>query len=238
VEFSLHSRKSASRINPLLKSIPFFVCLSDEEFWELRKIIREKHFQKNQVILLEDQTSHYMYVVYSGKVKAVQISQCGREKILAIHEKGDYFGEMALLDGKTSPATVIAMEDTVVGLIGKEDFEYRLLKNDRVKREIISLLCARIREAWLMLKVLSFSDAEHRVRAILGQISSHYGVKIQGGTLIRMNLTHQDIADCAAVSRETATRILHRFSESGEIENLGRRSILLKPVFFKKMQFL
>jgi len=205
---------------------------------DLRQIIREKHFEKNQVILLEDQTSRYMYIVYSGKVKAVQTSSSGKEKILAIHERGSYFGEMALLDGKTSPATVIAMEDTAVGLIGKEDFEERLLKNERAKREVISLLCARLREAWLMLKVFSFADAEQRIRAILNQISSHYGVKIEQGTIIRMNLTHQDIADCACVSRETASRILHRFSEAGEIENFGYKSVLLKPVFFEKMQIL
>jgi len=45
------------------------------------------------VILLEEQTSEFMYVVFSGKAKVIKISQEGREKILAIREKGDFFGK-------------------------------------------------------------------------------------------------------------------------------------------------
>lgn len=231
-------KESEPRIDHILKSIPFFASLSKEEILDLKQVIRTKDFSKNEIILLEDQTSDYMYIVYLGKVKAVKISKDGREKILAIHEEGDFFGEMALLDGKTAPATVIAMEDTVVGLIRKEDFERSIFKNDKVQKEIISLLCSRLREAWLMLKVLSFADAEHRVRIVLDHFSSHHGMKDQKGIIIRMKLTHQDIADCASVSRETVTRLLCKFLEAGEIEILGKKTILFKPSFFKKIQFL
>lgn len=230
--------KRESGVDCILKSIPFFACLSDEEYLGMKQIIQTKNFIKNEVILLEDQASDYMYIVYSGKVKAVKISRDGREKILAIHEEGDFFGEMALLDGKTAPAAVIAMEDTEVGLISKENFERYLFKKEKVQKEIISLLCSRLREAWSMLKVLSFADAELRVRAILFHVSSHYGVEDQNGTLIRIRLTHQDMAHYASVSRETVTRLLHKFSEAEEIEILSQRTILLKPSFFKKIQFL
>ena len=108
--------------NDFIKSVSLFACLSDEELSELERIIIKKRFSKNEMILLEEDTSNYMYFIYSGKVKAVQISEDGREQILAIHKKGESFGEMSLLDGKTSPATVIAMEDADVGLISKNDF--------------------------------------------------------------------------------------------------------------------
>lgn len=228
------SKLKKSKIDKLIKSVPFFACLSDEELVDLESIIVEKHFSKNEVILLEEDTSNYMYIVYSGKVKAVQINIDGKEKILAIHKKGDFFGEMAILDGKTSPATVIAMEDAHIMLIAKDDFERYLLRNDKALREIISTLCSRLREAWLMLKVLSFADAEHRVRAVLKHISTQYGVKDQRGTIITLKLTHKDIADYASLSRETVTRFLDRFSKAGEIEILDNKYILLKPSFLEK----
>jgi len=226
-----------SRAHKVIQSIPFLACLADEEFAELERIILNKHFHKNDVILLEEDTPNFMYIIYSGKVKVVKISVDGKEQILAIHKKGDFFGEMALLDGKTQAATVIAMEEVHVGLIQRRDFE-RLLKNSKVLWELISILCARLRTALLMLKVLSFADAEQRVRAILTHLSTQYGVNDQQGTLLNLSLTHKDIAGYASVSRETVTRLLDRFVKSGEIEIIDKKRLLLKPAFFKKMLLL
>ncbi len=201
---------------------------------ELRRAVQIRRFGKNEVVLLEEQTAEYMYFVYSGKVKAVKISEDGRENILAIHDEGDYFGEMALLDGKTSPATVIAMEAAMIGLMRKADFERYMSEHGEVQKAIIALLCSRLREAWSMLRIMSSADAEQRVRAALGQIGAHFGEVGRKGTLIRTRLTHQDIAQYASVSRETVTRLLDKLKKSGEIEIPGRWSILLKPGFCEK----
>jgi CRP/FNR family transcriptional regulator len=226
-----------SKSHKTLRSIPFFACLSDEEFIDLERIVIEKHFHKNDVILLEEDTPNFVYVVYSGKVKVVRISTDGKEQIVAIHKKGDFFGEMAILDGKTRSASVIAMDDVQVGLIHRNDFE-RLLNNPKVLREIISILCSRLRGSLLMLKVLSFADAEQRIRAILTHLSTHYGVKDQRGILINARLTHKDIAGYASLSRETVTRILDRFVKAEEIELVDNKYILLKPSFSEKMLIL
>jgi CRP/FNR family transcriptional regulator len=232
------SKLRKSRPNNSIKSIAFFECLSDKELSELKRILVEKHFPKDKVILLEEDTPNYMYFIYSGMVKAVQISEEGKEQILAIHKKGESFGEMSLLDMKTSPATVIAMEDAYVGLIAKKDFERYLLKNEKVLKHIISMLCSRLREAWLRIKVLSFADAEHRVRAVLKLLGEQNGIKDPRGTIISLKLTHKDIAGYASVSRETATRFIDRFLKKGEIEILDKKDILLKPSFTEKILLL
>jgi CRP/FNR family cyclic AMP-dependent transcriptional regulator len=230
--------RSCLAVESLLKRIPFFACLSDDELAELRETVQIKRFGQNEVILLEEQTAQFMYLVYSGKVKAVQISEGGRENILAIHEEGDYFGEMGLLDGKTSPATVIAMVPAVIGLIRKADFDRYISEHREVQKAIIALLCSRLREAWSMLKIMTSADAEQRIRAMLAHIGAHFGEAGREGTLIRMRLTHQDIAHYASVSRETVTRLLDKLKKSGEIEIPSRWSILLKPGFFEKTRIL
>jgi len=227
-----------SRSASSLKSFPFFERLSERELSNLGKILIEKHFSKNKVILLEEDTPNYMYFIYSGRVKAVQISEDGKEQILAIHKKGDFFGEMALLDMKTSPATVIAMEDSDIWLITRKDFEKYLLSNEKVLRHIISMLCSRLREAWMRLRVLSFADAEHRVRAVLNLLGEQNGIKDRRGTIITLKLTHKDIAGYASVSRETVTRFLDSFLKKGEIEILDKKVILLKPSFTEQILLL
>ena len=237
----MHNRK-APKTNDLsisiLRSIPFISSLSDQEIFDLNQIISKKTFSKNEIILLEEDTLNYMYIIFAGKVKVVQVSMDGREKVLTHHKKGDFFGEMALVDGKTSPATIIAIEDTEVGLINKSDFETYILKNEKVLRELTALLCLRLRESWLMVKVLSFADAEQRVRAALKFMSIQYGVRDHQGTIITLKLTHRDIASYSAVSRETATRLLDRFCKDGEIEILDSKNIRIKPDFLKKTTFL
>ena len=137
--------KPAASIVTILRNIPFFASLSDKEISDLSQIISQKSFSKNEIILLEEDTPNYMYIIFFGKVKVVQVSADGREKVLTYHEKGDFFGEMALVDGKTSPATIIAIEDTDIGLIHKAVFETYLMKNEIVLRHLVGMLCRRLR---------------------------------------------------------------------------------------------
>lgn len=221
-----HSHRKA------LENIPIFSCLLPEERSRLGQIISEKHFKRNSIILMEDESKNFMYIIFSGKIKVVRVHPDGKEQILVIRKRGDFFGEMTLLDGKSQPASVVAMDDTTVGLISKNDFEEYFMKDTNVLKEIISLLCQRLRESWVMLRLLSLPDAETRVRAVLAHISSIYGIKDVRGILIPFKLTHQEIADFAALTRETVSRLLARLSKSGEIEINGTRSLILKHSFF------
>jgi CRP/FNR family transcriptional regulator len=221
----------------LLRKIPFFSCLSDEHLTTVQQIIRKRRFHKNEIILQEENTCQFMYVVFSGKVKVVHQSSRGREHILAFHKQGDYFGEMALLDGKTSLASVIAMEDTEVGLLAKTDFEQTLLCDSTAARHIILMLCSRLRDSWLKLKVMSLADAELKIRTVLRQFGALYGVPDRRGTIVAMKLTHKDIGEYASVARETVSRHIKKLVLDNEIEVLSGKYFLLKPEFSRKVDF-
>ncbi|WP_236026366.1 Crp/Fnr family transcriptional regulator [Geomonas azotofigens] len=222
----------------VLRNIPLFSHLDDGEFNEVLRRIVEKKFQKNQIVLLEEETASFMYIVFSGKVRVVHLGGEGTERILAVHKRGDVFGEMALLDAKTAPATVIAMEDTEIGLLSKETFDTFFLQNHKVLTQLVAILCQRLREAQLVLKAITLPDAEQRLRSILNHLSLLHGVKDSRGTVIALRLTHKELAGYTSVSRETVTRLLHRLVQGGDLEMLQNRTILLKPKFKQKMQFL
>jgi CRP/FNR family transcriptional regulator len=162
----------------------------------------------------------------------------GKEHIVAIHKKGDFFGEMALLDGKTSPASVVALEDTQIVIISKRDFEEHLLKNAKISRQVMLILCSRLREAWMMIKVLSLPSAEDRVRAVLRILSGYYGFRDSRGIVISSKFTHQNLADYSHLARETVTRLMNRFITEGEIEIIENRDIVLKASFIEKAPLL
>jgi len=209
-----------------LRRVPLFAGLSDEEFRELETIFQPRAYRKNQVIFVEEETGEYMYVVIAGKVKASKTSATGKETILAIHQPGDFFGEMSLLDGKTSPATVSAMEDCKIAIISRADFQRLLMRNERVVSQIIQVLCSRLRSVWNQVQSLSYSNADSRIRAGVLQLARRHGINDARGILINLKITHDELAKMVGTSRETVTRTLTDLQKQGIIKMADRRIIV------------
>jgi CRP/FNR family transcriptional regulator, cyclic AMP receptor protein len=212
----------------LIRRIPLFSTLTDEEFIPLQDIFVLRAYNKNQVIFLEEETGNYMYLVLSGKVKVSKAGSGGKETILAIHRAGDFFGEMSLLDGKTSPATVSAMEDSKIISVSGIDFHKHLMHNERVLLQIINVLCGRLRQVW-QTQSLSSSTADAKIRMGLYQLAKRHGIQDAHGTIIDLKITHQELSEMVGTSRETVTRVLTRLREEGIIEVEQRRITLLNP---------
>lgn len=215
-------------IKSVFLQIPFLGGLSETEKLDLQKHIIIRDFQRNEIILQEDDTANYLYLILSGELKATQISAEGQEHILAIHKRGDFFGEMALLDGKTTPATVIGMKNGRICLIPRKAFSDIIMQNRLVMERIIGMLCMRLRQSWMQIRAMSFADADHRIRFTLRELERNFGVLDSRGVLIDLNVTHQTIADLSATSRETVTRFLRKAAKTNEIEVLADKKIILK----------
>src|SRR3990172_4492013 len=111
---------------PVLRRVPLFAELSEAEIARLGDIARERGYPKNSVILFEDDPGDALYVVVTGLVKVVLIGEDGREVILSVLKEGDFFGEMSLIDDRPRSAHVIAMEDSSLVVLRREDFQHRI----------------------------------------------------------------------------------------------------------------
>lgn len=222
------------KILDLFKNIQLFSSLTEEELDEIRGKMQVKRFHRNEVILHEENTNQVMYVILRGKVKVMQMTEEGKEVILAIHRTGDFFGEVSLIDSKTMPAIVVAKEDSIVAIISREEFYSLLYSQDKVLDVLLRILCSRLRDSWERIQLLSFTNASQRIKMLLSLLANEYGGKTTEGTLLNIKLTHQDIADMAGVARETATRAIDKLNKEGEIKVLKNRSILLGPDFLQR----
>jgi CRP/FNR family cyclic AMP-dependent transcriptional regulator len=210
----------------MIRSVPLFSTLTDEEFNKLAHIFVARSYRKNQIVFLEEETGNYMYLVLSGKLKVAKSGTGGKETILAIHRAGDFFGEMSLLDGKTAPATVSAMEDARIISVSGADFHKYLLHNEKVMLQIINVLCARLRQVW-QTQSMSSSAAEARIRMGIYQLAARHGIRDSHGVIIDLRITHQELAEMVGTSRETVTRVLAQLKKQGIIEITQRRITLL-----------
>jgi CRP/FNR family transcriptional regulator, cyclic AMP receptor protein len=190
-----------------------------------------KRVKKNKVILYEENTNDFMYIILDGETRVVQTTENGKKIFLAIHRAGDFFGELSLIDGKTAPADVIATKDSVIAIISKEDFFSLVYSQPKVVDNLLGILCYQIRDQLKKIQLLNFKNAAQRIKMLLLMLADVHGEKIEGGTVLRLKLSHQNIADMTGLTRETVTRILDRWQKGGEIKKLKNKSILLCPEF-------
>jgi len=217
-----------------LRNIQLFSSLSDEELDQVCSKVIVEEFKKNEIILHEEDTNDFMYIILFGKVKVVQTTEDGKEIILAMHKSNELFGEISLIDGKTSPATVSATEDSLIAIISKNEF-YSLLSNQgKVLEKFLQILCSRLRESWKRIRILNFKNSSDRIKMLFLMLSYDNGKKTPEGIILNIKLTHQNIADMAGLTRETVTRVLDKWQKSGEITILKNKFILMKPNFLHK----
>ncbi len=221
--------RSDARIEAL-KKIELFYSMTTRELSEIEKKISFKQFKKDEIILREENTNEFMYAILDGEVKVVQTTEEGKEIIITMHRVGDFFGELSLIDGKTAPAAVCATKNSEAAIISRNDF-YSLLHDDKILQNMLRILCARIRESIKKIQILNFNNASQRIKMLFLMLSESFGQELDGGTVLSIKLTHQDIAEMTGLSRETVTRILHRWRKRGEIQFLKNKAILLKPEF-------
>jgi len=217
--------------NGLLKNIALFSSLTDKELHQIRTHIVLKEFDKNQTILHEEDTSEFMYIIVRGKVKISRTGKDGKEMVLSMHGSGEFFGEMSLIDGKTSPASVFAVEGSLVAIISKHHFYSLLYSQQKVLENLLKILCARLRESWRRIQMLNFNDAAQRIKMLFLMLSEDYGEKTAEGITLQIKLIHQDIADMTGLTRETVTRVLDRWKKHGEIRIYKNKLIHLTHEF-------
>jgi CRP/FNR family cyclic AMP-dependent transcriptional regulator len=214
-----------------LKGIELFSSLGDAELHQIKEHLVMRDFRRDQIILHEQETSNFMYIIIKGKVKISRVGRDGKEMILSMHRSGEFFGELSLIDGRTAPASVIAVEPSGVAIISKEDFYSLLYVQRKVLHNLLRILSARLREAWQKIEMLNFNDASQRLKLLLHMLSETYGEDTAEGKVLRVRLIHQDLADMAGLTRETVTRVIDRWKKSGEIEILNNKYIRLNPEF-------
>ena len=107
----------------IFDSVPLFSCLNDDELDTLKNVVVKKSFPKNTILFSEGDRTDSLYLISSGKVKVTMNDEEGKEIILSILGPGEYFGEMALMDGEPRSACIVTREPTSVLIISGNDLD-------------------------------------------------------------------------------------------------------------------
>jgi len=218
----------------LLATVPIFSALSANVLDELLSRMTKRSYQKNNMILMEDEFGDTFFIIAGGSIKITRVSEDGREVILAMLGEGEFFGEMSLLDGETRSANAIAIEESKVLILKRHDFLLFLERFPKIAISLLTEMAGRIRKSDQQIESLSLSDAEHRIGITLIRMAEELGTIRQGKVEISNLPYQQDIANMAGTSRETVSRMMKILEEKGFIKRSGHNLSILDYSQFKR----
>jgi len=205
-----------------LALVPLFSKLRESDLELLAGLLKARDYTKNRVILFAHDPCDAFYIVLTGQVKVMLIAEDGREVVLSIVGKDDFFGENALMDDEPYSASVIAMDDSKLLVLQRDDFRRCISDMPGMSFGLLRALCGRLREADHKIGGLILLDVAGRVSHFLLELAAR-----GDGEHIRDLPTHQVIAQMVGSSRETVSRTISSLSAQKYIETSSGNAKIL-----------
>lgn len=178
-----------------------------------------KNYKKKLPVYTEGSAPKGIYFVNKGKIKTLRTNADGKEFITGLYKEGDFFGYLALLEEARYTDSAVALEDSEVCMIAKEDFYDLVYKNAEVSRKFIRMLSNNLQEKEEQLMKLAYNSVRKRIAEALITLYNRYKKEDEAGFTI--SISREDLANLAATAQETAIRTLSDFKDEGLIEIKG-----------------
>jgi CRP-like cAMP-binding protein len=211
----------------VLKRIPLFSTLSEGDGALLAQLLRRQTFRKGEVLFHRGDEGSTLYMIVSGKVK-ISVSRRAEQMTLTILGQGDFLGEMALLDGQPRSADAIAMEDTYVYGLQRNDFLSFLMSHENAVRAVLSALSLRLRKTDDLLTEMCFLNVPDRLAKKLLELAQTVVPDSRDGDVV-LSLSQIELARLVGVSRESVNKSLKLLRQRG-ILSTSRNTIRIHNV--------
>lgn len=193
--------------------------------WE-KKPRYERQLMPGEVLFNEGDTGEEMYFIRKGKIK-ISIGEEEQEKVLAILKDGDFFGEMAVIDGSPRSASATAIEETDLLIIDKESFVSKINENPLVAY-VIEVLTKRVRTLDEQLNYLTIKSDEERIIHFVLARGKKQGTPMDEGVRID-NISPETVSYITGVDQQKVNEYLHRLADVNLIQ-LGEDEITIRSV--------
>ncbi|CDX04192.1 Cyclic nucleotide-binding domain protein [Desulfitobacterium hafniense] len=194
---------------------------------ERYKIGIPMNYGQCETIYLQDENSNSFFYLKKGRVKAYILQKDGTEKILSIHEAGNFFGETAAIDQLPRPCCTSTMAKSEIIVLSPADLNALMKIDPDLCVNIFRAIAKKVRLLSFQVQDMAFYDAEQRVAHLLLRFANDFGTVTPEGIKLSISFTDQDLAGLVGSCRVTVTKILNTFKKEGLIEK-GYRNITIK----------
>lgn len=212
-----------------LKSSSLFDFLSREESQIVKSKLLRKEYEKGELLFKEKSYSKGVYILRKGKVKIFQTNGEGKESIVYIYKKGDYFGYRPILADEPHPVSASAIDNVVVSFIPRELFSSLLSRSSSLAKKLLGVLSKEF-SVWInKVSVFAQYGVKERVALSLLILSKVYQRAEENSKSISISINRDDFAAFVGTAKETLVRMLRIFKDENIIITKGTKITILKP---------
>lgn len=186
----------------------------------------EKKLSVGEALFSEGDKGDVMYLIREGKIK-ISKGKGPDEKVLAILKEGDFFGEMAIIDGSPRSASAVAVASASLLVIDKETFKAKIRENPLIEY-ILETLTKRLRNADEQLKLLTIKSEERRVVAYIITKAKESGKTVTEGIEISP-FTIDNLSHATGIEDNKAKDYVNKLAQVGLV-SLRENSMVIKGV--------
>jgi CRP-like cAMP-binding protein len=221
---------SASELAAWLGKTVVFSGLDEDELRRLAGIARETVLAPDTVLFEQGEESDGLYIVLNGIVRIYLTADDGREATISLLEDGEMIGEISLLDGLPRSAGAAALTETRVVFIPHRSFCDVLDASPKITRQVLLMLCERLRAANDQVDQAIFHDLRYRLLVLLRQIAVIHGRVEKDMSVVDLDLTQGMLAQMLGASREAVNKQLRALAKEGRVVMDGHQIQVLKQV--------
>lgn len=186
-------------------------------------------FKKGEYIYLPDQSSNKIFFLVQGTVKIGILNENDKKITKAILNTGEVFGEQSIIGEKKRRDFAYAMEESVACVLTIEQMSKLMKDHSNISMFFMKVMGSRMLDMESRLESLVFKDSESRVIEYLINLVDKKGQRVGYEWVVRKFITHQEIANFTATSRQTVTTLLNELRRK-EIITFDRRRLLVRDL--------
>ncbi|MEL6717285.1 MAG: Crp/Fnr family transcriptional regulator [Bacteroidota bacterium] len=188
-----------------------------------------KHYKKGDYIYMPEEHADRIYFLAKGQVKIGSYGEGGKEITKAILGVGEVFGELILIGQDKHRDFAMAMEETIVCILSKAEMNSLMRDHSGLSMFMMKIMGSRMLEMEKRLESLVFKDARTRIIEFLEELVNKKGQRVGYEMLVRGFMTHQEIANLTATSRQTVTTVLNELRTKNVI-TFNRKRLLIRDM--------
>ena len=211
-----------------LQQTALFADINGAQLQTIAQHIIPRTFNQGEIIFHEGDPGQFLYLVQSGQVRIFINGLDGSEtSVILFGKPGDIFGELAVIDGLTRSASAIALDETVLYTMSRENFREQMREYPQLALNFMKVLSQRVRYSTKQVDSLATLDVPQRLARKLLELAQDYGRAASNGVQIDMTLTQTHLASLIGATRESINKWLREFRKQGWIRvESGQISIL------------